>query len=477
MNGFYQIFKRDKKTGRKSELVERYTSMTINLNWGEVGKFTLKGETVDTIELELGDYILVYRNYEQIFAGVVTNLSISCSDTMTNFKKWTATGKEDSIIFSYRVTVPDPTDLTFHNDYSDTCDDFGYTRILHYIRRNLGDESNILEITEQEGGDPIIKVVTKRELDGLVIPGERSLGNKDISSYRYKTLNTALKEIGQEVNSETGEEWGLYPIYVWDSETGEKRIEISELRDRTKDVYISPEFGNVTSWTKTSAFPKYNAVWVVSGSWDDEENAEERINPDTGEKEKVVPTKRIYVHLEDAKSVEKYGRIEKVETKSDIKVVKDKNKDKQSAENGGDNTSTDTNNDDNENDENGENGDGEEEEESKEVTEEQVIRLLKKEAKKLLKDNAETAKYKITMIETPELQYWDNWKCGDLVACEINGEKFNAIIKSVEISYEKGQEKVKPTVGEVEQGEFSELFHALSGMESRLTTEELKWQQ
>ena len=468
MNGFYQIFKRNKRTGRKSELVERYTTLTINLNWGDVGKFTLKGETVDKTELDIGDCILVYRNYQQIFSGVVTSLSINCSDTSTNFKKWTATGKEDSVVFSYRVNVPDPTDLTFHNDYTDTFEGYGYARLLHYIRRNLGDEANIVEIEEQEEGDPIIRLKTVRELEGLVIPGERSLGNNDISSYRFKQLNAILKEIGKEVNPETKEEWGLYPIYVWDSETGEKRIEIQQLRDRTKEVYISPVFGNVTSWSKTSSYPKYNAVWVVSGSWDDKEHEKKVVNPETGEEETVTPTTRMYIHLEDRESIEKFGRIEKVETRSDIKVVEDKNKDKEQE-------------DESQNPSPNPNPEGEEEEaeeeKTKEVTPEQVERLLRKEARKLIKENAAKVKYKISMIETPELQYWDDWKCGDLVACEIDGDKFNAIIKSVEIVYEKGQEKVRPTVGEVEQGEFSELFNLLSGIETRLTTEELKWEQ
>lgn len=450
MNGFYQVFKRDKTTGRKSELVERYTSISINLNWGDVGKFTLKGETVESSELEIGDYILVYRNYQQIFSGVVTNLSINCSDTTTNFKKWTATGKEDSVIFSYRTVVPDPINLTFHNDYSDTFEGYTYARLLHYLRRNIGDESNILNVTPTED-DFIIEEVVHRSIfkeGDTGIPGDRSLGNSDISSYRYKQLNTVLKEIGQETNKDTGEEYGFYPIFIWDSETGDKRIEISELRDRTKEVFISPELGNVTSWTKTTTFPKYNALWVVSGSWDDEDNKEERINPETGETEVVVPTARMFVYMEDKESIEKYGRIEKVETKSDIKVVKE-DKEKLDIEGV----------------------------QSKEVTPEQVERLLKKEGKKLLKENAETTKYKITMIETPELQYWDDWKCGDLVSCEIDGEKFKAIIKSVEIEYEKGQEKVKPTVGEIEQGEFSNIFHSIADIESRLTTEELSWRQ
>ena len=71
-------------------------------------------------------------------------------------------------------------------------------------------------------------------------------------------------------------------------------------------------------------------------------------------------------------------------------------------------------------------------------------------------------------------KYWKDWKCGDLVSCEIEGENFQAIIKSVEINYEDGMEKVKPTVGEVEQGEFSEIFNWLTGMDSRIATEELE---
>ena len=488
MNGYYQIYKRDKKTGRKSELIERYTSLTLNLNWGEVGRFTLKGETIDTVDVEIGDYVIICRNYVQIFSGVVTNLSISCSDTATNHKKWTATGKEDSVIFTYRVTVPDPTDMTFHDDYSDTFEGVGYARILHYIRRNLGNESNIVKVKDMgEEQDPIITELVHREIDGLVLPGERTLGNDDISSYRYKALNTALSEIGKEVNPETKEEWGLYPIYVWDSETGEKRIEITQLRDRTKQVLISPVYGNVTSWSKTSSYPKYNALWVVSGSWEEPDQNQKvtKVNEDgEEEEEELIATTRIYVYFEDKESIAKFGRIEKVETKSDIKVVKPEEDESEEEADGGEGVTEEKpktitkykrtvihgDNDEwtlvEETNEEGE-------KESKVVTEEQVRRLLSNEARKLLKENASTVKYKISMVETPELQYWDHWKCGDLVSCDIEGEKFQAIIKSVEITYENGQEKVKPTVGEVEQGEFANIFKWLSDMETRIEVEEL----
>ncbi len=423
MNGEYLIYKRNASTGKRDSLIQRYTSFTLTLNWGKESKFSIKGETIEDVGLTGGDGILFYRNNELIFAGVTEEVSISCDNIATGKKEWTATGKDDSIIFSYRQILPDPLNLTFNENISDTVgkpddtgeyssDAYAYNRIIYYINRNMGDG------TTQD-----------RQIENLTIPGNRSLGTQAMSSYRFKALSEAIKEIGAETGS-SGQENGMYAQYIWDPDTGLKSVYIpTAQRDMTALVTLSPEFGNVTAWSKTIKMPKYNALWVCSGTYEVED-------ADTGESVKT----RTWVYTEDADSIAQFGRMEKVVTKSDIKVVED------------DEDTADV---------------------DETVTADQVVLLLRKEAKKLLEENSLKKKYTVTMAETPELQFWDDWKCGDLVTCVIDGEKFTSTINTVTITYSNGVEKVKPTVGGVELGQFADLFQWVTGIDNRLSEEEL----
>ena len=412
MNGEYKIFKRSPSSGLKSVLIQRYKSFTLNLNWGTQSKFSIKGETVGTPELESGDYILFYRNNELIFTGVVEELSITCENPMYERKEWTATGEDDNVIFKHRLVVPDPDNMTFLDKITDKINDYAHKRIVHYINRNMGSEAS-----------------SARRISGLNVPSGQSIGKNTQSSYRYKTLSDVISEIGSEDNN--GNENGLYPIYDWNPDTGTKTIRIPEQRNKKNSVILSPEYGNVVSWSKTTKMPKFNALWICSGTYTDK-NATE-VNG-------VKPTTRIWQYHADADSISKYGRIEKLITKSDVKVVYNDPK-----------TSEDES-----------------------VTADQVNIILTNEAVKQLRDNAFRTKYTISMAETPFLQFWTDWKCGDLVTCVIDGNKFTATIKSVTITYSKGKETVKPTVGSVEQGEFAELFTRIYGIDTRLEDKEME---
>ena len=59
------------------------------------------------------------------------------------------------------------------------------------------------------------------------------------------------------------------------------------------------------------------------------------------------------------------------------------------------------------------------------------------------------------------------------MTCIIDGESFATTIKTVEIKYAEGFEAVTPTLGEVEHGEFAEIFKALRGLDTRMREEEL----
>ena len=407
MNGTYQIYKRNMETGIREKLIERYTELSVILNWGDMSKFTIKGKTSGDLELDAGDGIAIYRDGEFLLGGIIETLDVNCENVYANLKEWTASGKEDSIVFSQYLVFPNPTNVTFDNEAVDKVTDYADNRQIYYIRRNMGADA-----------------MQNRRISGLVIEAGLNRGQSAESAYRYKTVEEVIKEIGKETDDDDVAN-NIYPKFIWNPLTGVKSVEIQEQRDMTESVILSPDFGNITGWSKSHKLPKCNAVWVVSGEYQDQNDANKNL--------------RNYTYMEDAESIEKYGRIEKVVTKGDIKVVY---ADPQKPD-------------------------------IVPVSASEVVDLLTKEGKAYLEENAYKEKFTATMVETPELQFMLHWKCGDLVTCMIDGQKFASTIKTVSVDYSNGFEKVKPTIGENDKGQFAELFEQINGLEIRMNTEEL----
>ena len=77
MNGTYEIYRRNRTTGIREELIQRFTSFSLTLNWGELSKFSISGATVDEVELQPQDGLCFYRNGVLIFSGIVEEIEIS----------------------------------------------------------------------------------------------------------------------------------------------------------------------------------------------------------------------------------------------------------------------------------------------------------------------------------------------------------------------------------------------------------------
>lgn len=404
MNGQYMIYRRNRTTGIRESLLERYTEFSLILNWGEVSKFSISGSTVGDVELQPGDGLVWYRNGVLFFSGIVDQVEVSCENVADGLKSWTADGYEDSVIFSRWLAFADPTDITFAEGVVDKCGDYAWNRMLHYIRRNMGADA-----------------LSGRQIDGLTLPAAGNVGQNTESAYRYEALDKVLQEIGSEVDAD-GTENALWAAFVRDPDTGALSVEITAQRDLTASVIIAPEFGNIINWTKTETLPKCNAVWVCSGTYQENDR-----------------DKRLWIYREDADSIGKYGRFESVITKSDIKVMED----------------------------------DPETEEDETVTEAEAYVLLENEARAALDEGAYHVKFSGTMVETPELQFMVHWGCGDKVSCVIDGEKFETTIKTVEIEYADRFEQVTPTLGETEHGIYADIFKQLRGLDTRMKQEEL----
>lgn len=437
-------YEEDQYYGKRYELIENFNSLNMTLNFSKQNKFSLKGKNINKCPFEVGDTVLIYRNTELLMTGIIKSTEIKCKDVLTNTYEWQVDGVDESEIFNQRIILTDYDqnkgfqDLTFDDDTYDKCgkegaEEYAYDRMIHYIR-NCFDKN-----LTQKG----------REISGMHFPNSSAedripvedRGEKGISAYRLKSLNTVLDEIGKNAN--------LFPQYVWDPITGRKEITIPIQRDlsgmdssktyvNNQLIVISPEFGNVAKWSVTRSYPKFNAVWVCSGDYTEviDVPEEEWEDPNTPETEQYET--RVWVYAEDTESIKKYGRIEKFISKSDITICDD----------------------------------DEETEEDETVTAEDAEKLLREEANQQLKDNAAKEKYSITLAPTDDLMFMKDWRCGDKVKVVIDGKEFASTIETVTISFVDQTENVSPTIGKVEESIFSEVFEMMSGIDKRLKVQE-----
>ena len=425
--------------GKRYEIIENYSSLTITQNFKKEDKFKLKGSDIGKCPLEIGDTITIYRNAELLMTGLVKKVEVKCKDVLTNTYEWEAEGVDESVIFDWRVILTDFDeekgfqDLTFDDDTYDKCEDFAYDRMIHYIR-NCFDK----ELTQKGREIPDMHFPVSSADDHIP---EADRGENALSAYRLKKLSTVLEEIGKEFN--------LFPKYVWNPITGRKEIFIPIQRDlsgmdETKEydynklIVISPQFGNVSKWNVTRSYPLCNAIWLCSGDYQEsvEKPSGEWEDPNDPEYEQYE--KRVWVYAEDAESIQKYGRIEKIVSKSDIRITDD----------------------------------NEDTEEDETLTEEDVIKLLEDEARKELQDNAAKERYTITLAPTDDLVFMKDWRCGDKVKVVIDGKEFASTIETVSISFVGETEKVTPTIGQIEEGLFSEVFEMINGIDRRLKIRE-----
>lgn len=427
--------------GKRYELIENYNTLNITLNFSKENKFTIKGSNVGECPLLIGDTVLIYRNAKLLMTGIVKKTEVKCKDVVSNIFEWQVDGVDEGEIFKWRVILTDYKertkfkDLTFDSDIYDKCEDYAYDRLIHYMR-SCFDENITMKGREIKG----IRFPKSSEEDHIP---EEDRGENELSAYRIKELSTVLSEIGKEYN--------LFPQYAWDPITGRKEITIPIQRDlsgmdkkKTYDpnklIVISPEFGNVSKWTLTTELPKFNAVWLCSGDY-----VESKEKPKSQWEDPNVPeTKdydvRVWVYAEDTDSIAKYGRIEKIIQKTDIKITED----------------------------------DEDTEEDETLTKEDVIKLLEDEARKQLQENSAKEKYSITLAPIDDLLFMEDWQCGDKVKVVINGKEFASSIETVSITFVDQKETVSPTIGKVEEGIFSDVFEIVNGIERRLKVQEEK---
>ena len=439
MNGQYTVFKRDER-GMRGEMITGFSRLEIMLEWLKASKLKIKGKSAGAVPLEDGNQIVIYRNGYPFMSGIIEKIEMSCDYPASDVRDWEASGRDLSLIFGWRQVLADPVEITFEDETYDQVKDSAWNRLLHYINNNIGEGT-----------------IWERQIFPLTLPNREDIGETALSAYKSKRLDEVLEEIGDPDS--------LVPVLERDDKSGDWRVTIAESRDMTKSVFFSPNYGNVLKWKRWSSIPECNAVWVFSGDYS---------------------KGRLYVYAEDTESIEHYGRIEKIICKSDIKPYEEEEEEETlTSENSrrdsgfvGDIEPEDPVTEPDDEDETITGGNdllnddlpvAEEEEEEPKLTEEDVLELLEQEAKSYLKDHQRKITWTVEAAETRHMAFMDQWQIGDRVTCILDGQRFAAQITKIKVTYEKGTEKVEPTIGDVENGLFGELFRLLRGLDERVT--------
>ena len=412
MNAVWEVYKLS-AAGLRDSVLTKYEGFDGQLNRAKLSQFSIVGTCIGTVPLAMGDRIAMVRNETQLFSGVITGLSIKCADTGNNVKQWEAVVQGDSVVLEWRyvfatgagtapagINVGEGVYDKRPNNNDEDSTQSALNRMLYYVRKHAGPNAH-----------------SPRQLLTVSQADDDTRGEQGRSAYHIKKLSDVISEIGEQDE--------LYPV-VNTNTSGTRVLTVPEIRDRTEAVVVSPEFGNVAEWGVTRKYPEFNACWVISGV-STKENSD-------GSKTET----RVWVYAEDTASIEKYGRIETVITKGDIKIVP-----------------PDPDN-----------------EDVTPVTAAEVRKMLTAEAKSQLKEAAATEKWTITMMETDSCEFMTDWKLGDRVKCVIDGKSFTSVIETVDIKYSAGVETVTPTIGDVENGLYGDLYKLLHGIDKRLKTEE-----
>ena len=254
--------------------------------------------------------------------------------------------------------------------------------------------------------------VYERQLAPLTLPKKQAIGTVALSSYRKQMLDQVLSDISKEDD--------LYPQLHQDDKTGWWSVTIPEARNMTQEIYISPAFGNVTKWQREEKKPDFTVVWVLSGEYE---------------------AGQLYAYAEDKETTAIYGRIEKIVNRTDLTPSEEEELTTEAVE----------------------------DKDKSHLTEEDVLLLLEQEAKVQLRDHGQKVTWSVEAAETRQMAFMDNWKLGDKVTCILDGERFEASISQVKITYEKGFEKVVPTIGNVTSEVFGQIFDLIKGLDKKVT--------
>lgn len=227
-----------------------FVSLSITEEENDVGGWTLKSVTKDACPFKPEYGIVVYRNDDVVYSGIVTKISASYNKN-TKTWAWTANGKGDLEYLRHRVIFP------LYNTYTSsyksqyrtfTTNDYLLTVIISLLRENLQTEYNY-GVAYRDKYDIIYGVDTD-------VPYQTKIPS-DLN-YRLENLYDEVMKLA---------EMGKLIIRPrWREDLNKIHYLITKGSDKSSDVIFSSEIGNILNLTYTYNAPDETVIVVSDNS-------------------------------------------------------------------------------------------------------------------------------------------------------------------------------------------------------------------
>lgn len=388
MSTLYEVYLKD-ENGLRDTLVEGLTSITATFRSNEPIKWKFEGSGLEPCPLAEGADIAVFRNGTILFCGYVCEIATTY-DASTRIYDWEIEGLSDLGKLSRRliypipsVTPPDPDEM-----YSAT----GKLSVvlLDLIKKNAANSA-----------------LAGRRIPWLSVSAQTEIG--DTVNIETEPVEL-LKYIRDKLN-----DTDLVIREVWDMAAGSWDILVRNPQDISDKVIFSTDNGSLSAWERTIKAPKANWLLVTG--------CQKPINENDPDSEEDTMTAVVM----DNASISKWGRIEAVISRGDIRRDKD----------GGESWAF-------------------------------VAQRLQAAAYEELEKASAQFGYKLTTTEIPRNVFPEDYDIGDIVAVRIGTDEFTAKVDEIKVTYSEGVETIEPSVGTQQRGELQSVFTELGTLKEQI---------
>ena len=396
MTGIYKVYKRNPSGSRGSE-ISGIISIEATIRSNEPIKWTISGSSLTECPLSENDEIVVDRNSSLLFCGFVNDKQ-DYYDAASRIYDWELTGQSDLGKLSRRLVFPDAADTTPDPDGSYSATGYLSTVLLDIIKLNSGQSA-----------------ISARQLANLTVSSQSAVGT---SQTVESTFDNLLKLVQDKLT-----DTDLTLRESWNTSTGKWDVRISSPVDVSNAVIFSVDNGSISSWERTVSPPTANWLLVTGCKKPIDES-----DPDSEEA-------TMSVVVSDSGSIRKWGRIEGVAKRSDIKRIIEKDDD----------------------------GNVTYEEPWSSV----ATRLQTAAYEELEKATAQFG-YKLTTTEINRNVFRDDYDIDSIVSVRVGGDEFKAKVNEIKITYAAGVETIVPSIGTLQKGELQSVFSELGTLKEQI---------
>jgi len=308
--GTYDIWTRGSNLQRM-DLVADFTTLTIDLKWGDVSTWSLVLPTKEFVKRwqlsglyssmlvppgGCGEYgaplgVIITRNNTSLEDALLTGIIISAERVYDGFTDTvTLTGESDTSFLKTRDLWPDPTsDYDKSTGWWSGTADISSDDVLgpcesclaYYVNFNLGSWA-----------------VPERRLNYFDTAPDRQRGNQVTYQGKFQNLFTACQDIlASQTNLVITESFGIKQV----SETASTRLLYSwyEPTDKTEQAIFGTELGTISKFDYTESLPQANYVMCGGPNYDM-----------SGSGQTNDSCYRMYTEILNQTSAELYGRRE-----------------------------------------------------------------------------------------------------------------------------------------------------------------------